>query len=117
MLAWEANFRDDRVAGRARIRDHRSDLVGDLFRRYDQQVLFIRRDAVVAFVEVKEKGGEVGGFPAYVGAGPSDHFVDQQPPIHRPDSGHGAEQGVGHGQGNPLGLFRIEDGHEEFQHP
>jgi hypothetical protein len=68
-------------------------------------------------LEVKNEGGEVGGFPAYVGDGPSDDFVNQQPPVHRPDSGHGAEQGIGHGQGDPLRLFRIEDGHEELQHP
>jgi hypothetical protein len=44
----------------------------------------------------------------------SDDLVNQQPPVHRPDSGHGTEQGVGHGQGDPLRFFRIEDRHEKL---
>jgi hypothetical protein len=84
----------------------------DLVRRYGQEVLLIRRDAVVVPVEVKKEGEEVEGFTAYVGDGPSDDLVNQQPPVHRPDSGHGAEHGVGHDQGDPLRFFRIDNGHE-----
>ena len=31
------------------------------------------------FIEVKEEGGEVGGFPAYVRDGPSDNLINKHP--------------------------------------
>ena len=40
--------------------------------------------------------------------------MNNQPPIHGPDSGHGTKQGVSHGHVNLLRLVRIEDGHEKF---
>ena len=45
------------------------------------------------------------------GKGSSNDFVDEQPPVHRPDSGKSPKQGVGHREGDPLRFFRIEDGH------
>ena len=48
--------------------------------------------------------------------GPLHYLVNDQPPIHGPDSGNGTKQGVSHGQANLLRLVRIEDGHEIFEY-
>ena len=77
---------DDRVAGRAGFRSSFRYLVGDLFHCYGQPHLFFRLDAVIMFVEVEDEREEVRGFSPDVGDGPSNNLVDEQSPIHRPDS-------------------------------
>ena len=83
------------------------DLVGDLLCCYGQPVLLFRLDALVVLVEVEDEGGEIRRFPSDVGDGSSNNLVDEQSPVHRPDPGKSPKQGIGHGEGDPLRLFRI----------
>ncbi len=45
----------------------RSELVDDLILHYGQRVLLLYREAVIMLVEVKDVGGEEGGFPPDMG--------------------------------------------------
>ena len=90
--------------------------VHDILQCYSQHILLISCDAVEVLVEVQNEAGDEGGFPAYMGDCLSLYFVNQQPPIHGPESGHSTKQGVSHGQGNSLWLLRIKDGHKKIQY-
>ena len=78
----------------------RLEFVGYIVRRYGQQVFLSRSyssvEAVVVLIEVKDIGGEEGGFPPDMGERLFYELVNEQPPIHGPDYGHGTKHGVGH---------------------
>ena len=95
------------VALRVGVVGHWLELVGDLLLCRDQHVILIVGGTPVVRVEVHDEGGDVRGFSAYLGDAPRDDLVNDQPPIYLSDSGQSPEQGDGHGECYPLGLFRI----------
>jgi hypothetical protein len=91
--------------------------VGHFVFRYRQSVLLRFGKTFVVLVEVEDIGGEKRGFPANEGNVPLHIFLDEPSPIDGPDSAHGSEQSVGHGNTEPLRLLRTKDGQDEFNHP
>ena len=63
------------VALRAGVVGHRLELVGDLLLCRDQHVILINCGASVVRIEVHDEGGDVRGFPAYLGDSPRHNFV------------------------------------------
>ena len=68
-------------------------------------------------VGVENEGGEKRWLLPDVGKSLRHDFVDEQPPVDRLGSGQCSKQGISQGKVNPFGLSRIQDGHQELQHP
>ena len=64
------------VVLRAGVVGHRLELVSDLLLCRDEHVILMNGGAPVARVEVHDEGGDVRGFPAYLGDAPRHDLVN-----------------------------------------